>query len=253
MALSRRPADTAVLRGFDIRRLAGVPGITAEASVIVPAHFIILAGMSPCLTLVYVLTQPVSLELISIWTLTGVTSWAVNTLILTHVVGEAALVDVLAGDCILCKFVALVTLTEEGANQVVAVVLTGTLHITFIYIHTTVIVACQLVTLVALTVVRALCVNASVHAVVGHGTLIFVNAVISVPLVARLTLADVSAPGVEACLIGATCVSTCGTFIYVSAEVLVICSESSRTTDGPAGLRDPLVPWKHPWELRLDW
>lgn len=40
--------------GFGVRRLAGVSGIAAEASVIVPAHFIILAVMGPCLTLIYV-------------------------------------------------------------------------------------------------------------------------------------------------------------------------------------------------------
>lgn len=128
------------------------------------------------------LTQPVSLELISFWTLTGVTSWVVNTLILTHVAGEAAFVNIwtenmhihkhrklvwdsvficfcisvfeysaclsgvhvrvcvcasvstLTGDRILCQLVPVVTLAEEGADQVVAVVLTWTLHITFIHI-----------------------------------------------------------------------------------------------------------------------
>lgn len=40
----------------------------------------------------------------------------------------------LAGNRILCKFITLVTLAEEGPNQVVAVVLTGTLYITFIHI-----------------------------------------------------------------------------------------------------------------------
>lgn len=109
--------------------------------------------MGPCLTLIYVLTQPVSLELISFWTLAGVTSRAVNTLELTHVAGEAAFVNVLAGDCVLCQLVALFTLAEEGANQVVAMMLTGILHITFIHINTAVIVAGQLVTCVALTVV----------------------------------------------------------------------------------------------------
>lgn len=109
--------------------------------------------MGPRLTLIYVLTQPVSLELISLWTLTGVTSWAVNTLVLAHVAGEATFINVLAGDRVLCQLIALVTLAEEGANQVVAVVLTRTLHITFIHINTAVVVAGQLVTCVALTVV----------------------------------------------------------------------------------------------------
>lgn len=36
------------------------------------------------------------------------------------------------------QLVSLVTLAEEGANQVVAVVLTGTLHIAFIHIWNTV-------------------------------------------------------------------------------------------------------------------
>lgn len=40
------------------------------------------------------MTHPASLELISFWTLTGVTSWAVNTLVLTHVAGEAAFINV---------------------------------------------------------------------------------------------------------------------------------------------------------------
>lgn len=44
------------------------------------------------------LTQPVSLELISFWTLAGVTSRAVNTLELTHVAGEAAFVNVCTGN-----------------------------------------------------------------------------------------------------------------------------------------------------------
>lgn len=198
--------------------------------------------MGPRLTLIYVLTQPVSLELISLRTLTGVTSWAVNTLVLTHVAGEAAFIDVLAGDCVLCQLVALVTLAEEGANQVVAVVLTGTLHITFIHINTAVVVAGQLVTCVAFTVVRALYVHTSVHAVVGQGTLVSVHTVVSIPLVAWRTLAHVGASGVVARLLGATSVSTCRTFIYVSAEVLFICSESGCTADGPSGLRAPLAP-----------
>lgn len=109
--------------------------------------------MGPRLTLIYVLTQPASLQLISFWTLTGVTSWAVNTLVLTQEAGEAAFINVLAGDFVYSQIVALVTLAEEGANQVVAVVLTGILHITLIHINTAVVVAGQLVTCVALTVV----------------------------------------------------------------------------------------------------
>lgn len=134
------------------------------------------------------MTHPASLELISFWTFTGVTSWAVNALILTHVAGEAAFINVCAGNIhthkhtldhrqkaahagnwqcgacsqtriyrqshvcvvqfilvcvcvftltrgrVLCQLIALFTLAEEGANQVVAVLLTGILHITFIYI-----------------------------------------------------------------------------------------------------------------------
>ena len=128
------------------------------------------------------MTQPVSLQLISLWTLTGVTSWAVDTLVLTHVIGEAALIDVcteymhtcghsihtqypmktmlvvhkhslpcnditvfvyvcvcvcvftLAVDRVLRQLVALVTLAEEGANEVIAVVLTRTLHVTLVHI-----------------------------------------------------------------------------------------------------------------------
>lgn len=44
-----------LFRSFGVRRLAGVSGIAAEASIIVPAHFIVLAVMGPRLTLVYVL------------------------------------------------------------------------------------------------------------------------------------------------------------------------------------------------------
>lgn len=40
----------------------------------------------------------------------------------------------LAGDRVLCQLIALVTLAEEGADEVVALVLTGTLHVTFIHI-----------------------------------------------------------------------------------------------------------------------
>lgn len=40
----------------------------------------------------------------------------------------------LAGDHVLCQLIALVTLAEEGTNEIVAVVLTGTLHITLIHI-----------------------------------------------------------------------------------------------------------------------
>lgn len=166
MAVILRATDAAVFRGVDVRRLAGVSGIAAEASVIVPAHFLILAVMSPRLTLVCILAQPVSLELVSLRTLTEETSWVVDTLVLTHVVGQAAFIDVSTGDQVWCQFVALFTLTEEGTDQVVAVMLTGTLHLTLIYINTAVVVAGQLVTRVALAVVRALGVHTSVHAVV---------------------------------------------------------------------------------------
>lgn len=105
-------------------------------------------------------------------------------------------------------------------------VLTGSLHITFVHINTAVVVAGQLVTCVALTVVRAWGVHTFVHAVVCQGTLISVYTVVSVPLVAWRTLAGIGASGVVASLIRATSVSTCRTFVYVSAEVLVICSES---------------------------
>lgn len=44
----------------------------------------------------HTLTQPVCLELISLWTLTRVTSWIVNTLVLTHVAGQTALIDICA-------------------------------------------------------------------------------------------------------------------------------------------------------------
>lgn len=40
----------------------------------------------------------------------------------------------LAGDHVLGQLIALLTLAKERANQVVAVVLTGSLHITFIHI-----------------------------------------------------------------------------------------------------------------------
>lgn len=43
-------------------------------------------------------------------------------------------VSTLTGDRILCQLIPMVTLAEEGADQVVAVVLTWTLHITFIHI-----------------------------------------------------------------------------------------------------------------------
>lgn len=79
------------------------------------------------------------------------------------------------------------------------------------------------------------------HAVVGHGALVSVYTVVSVLLVAWRTLAGVGASGVVACLLRATSVSTCRTLIYVSAEVLLICSVSRCTTDGPAGLSAPLV------------
>lgn len=46
--------------------------------------------------LFHTLTQPVSLELISLWTLTRVTSWVVSALVLTHVAGQTAFVDVCA-------------------------------------------------------------------------------------------------------------------------------------------------------------
>lgn len=172
--------------------------------------------MGPGLTLIYVLTQPVSLELISVWTLTGVTSWAVNALILAHVAGEAAFINVLTGDRVLCQLVALFALAEKGANQVVAVVLTRTLHITFVHINTAVVVAGQLVTCIAFTVVRALGVHTSVHAVVGQDTFIPVHTVLAIPLVARRTLAGVRASGVIAYLFSSTCVSTCCTFINVN-------------------------------------
>lgn len=206
--------------------------------------------MGPCLTLIYVLTQPVSLELISLRTFTGVTSWAVNALVLTHVAGEAAFINVLAGDCILCQLVALVTLAEKGANQVVAMVLTGTLAITFIHIDTAVVVAGQLVACVAYTVIRARCVHTSVHAVLGKCALVFVHTVVSAPLIAWRTLAGVGASGVEARLFRATSVSTCRTFIYVFALVLFIYSESSCTADG---LSAPMDPRENPWLLRLVW
>lgn len=109
------------------------------------------------------LTQPVSLELISLWTLAGVTAGGVHALILAHVTGETAFVDVctgdkhicanvqqsvigyvhvrmcvrvftLAGDCVLCQLIALVTLAEERTDEIVAEVLAGTLHITFVHI-----------------------------------------------------------------------------------------------------------------------
>lgn len=52
---------------------------------------------------------------------------------------------------------------------------TDTLAVTFQRLtDTAVVVAGQLVTCVALTVVRALCVHTSVHAVVGQGTLVSV-------------------------------------------------------------------------------
>lgn len=44
----------------------------------------------------HTLTQPVCLKLISLWTLTRVTSWIVNTLVLTHVAGQTALIDICA-------------------------------------------------------------------------------------------------------------------------------------------------------------
>lgn len=119
------------------------------------------------------MTQPVSLELISLWTLTGVTSWVVNTLILTHVAGQAAFIDVcagtmetqirerrfiprsrnvficihlllynsacesaftLAGGHVVRQLVAVVALAEEGADEVVAVMLTGAVQVTLIHI-----------------------------------------------------------------------------------------------------------------------
>lgn len=40
------------------------------------------------------LTQPVSLELISLWTLAGVTARSVNALVLAHIAGETAFIDV---------------------------------------------------------------------------------------------------------------------------------------------------------------
>lgn len=40
----------------------------------------------------------------------------------------------LAGDCVLCQLIALVTLAEEGTDEIVAEVLTGTLHLTFAHI-----------------------------------------------------------------------------------------------------------------------
>lgn len=205
--------------------------------------------MGPCLTLIYVLTQPVPLQLISLWTFTGVTSWAVNTLVLTHVAGQAAFVDVLAGDHVLCQLEAVVALAEEGANQVVAVMLTGTLHITFIHINTAVVVAGQLVTCVALAVVGALGVHTSVHAVVGQGALVSVDTVVSTPLVSWRTLACVGSSGIDARLLRPAGVLACRAFIYVSAEVLVICSVSWCTASGPR--RDPLRTWYHPRELRL--
>lgn len=189
--------------------------------------------MGSHITLVYVLTQPVSLELISFWTLAGVTSWAVNALELTHVAGEAAFINVLTGDGVMRQFVALLTLAEEGANQVVAVMLTGALHVTLIHIDAAVVVAGQFVTHVTLTVVRARSVHTPVHAVVGQGTLIFVYTVLSTPLVAWRTLAGVGASGVVARLLWATGVSSCCTFIDISAQVLLICSESGSTAYGP--------------------
>lgn len=45
-----------------------------------------------------------------------------------------ASVFTLAGDHVLCQLIALVTLAQEGTNEIVAVVLTGTLHITLIHI-----------------------------------------------------------------------------------------------------------------------
>lgn len=42
------------------------------------------------------LTQPVSLELISLWALAGVAPRAVNALVLAHVAGEAAFINVCA-------------------------------------------------------------------------------------------------------------------------------------------------------------
>lgn len=79
------------------------------------------------------------------------------------------------------------------------------------------------------------------HAVVGQGALVSVHTVVSIPLVAWRTLTGVGASGVVARLFRATSVSTCRTLIYVSAEVLLICSESSCTGDGPAGLSEPLA------------
>lgn len=40
------------------------------------------------------LTHPASLQLVSLWALAGVTPRVVNTLILTHVAGQAAFIDV---------------------------------------------------------------------------------------------------------------------------------------------------------------
>lgn len=48
------------------------------------------------------LTQPVSLELISLWTLAGVTPGGVHALVLAHITGEAAFVDVCTGNRRVC-------------------------------------------------------------------------------------------------------------------------------------------------------
>lgn len=52
--INKTRTDNWLFRALGVGRLAGVSGVTTEASVIVPAHIIILAVVGPRLTLIYV-------------------------------------------------------------------------------------------------------------------------------------------------------------------------------------------------------
>lgn len=179
-----------------------------------------------CFTLINILAHSCSLQLISIWAGAGVSTWVIDAQILTHVAGEGTLINVCTSDRVCCQLIALITLAYEGAQEIVALMLTGIINLTLINIHTAVVVAGQLVASVTLTVVGANSVDTSVHAVVGYETLIPIHTPVPYLLVASLALTAEGASGVIAGLVCAAGVGSSCAFINVSAEVLLIQGEA---------------------------
>lgn len=174
-----------------------------------------------CFTLVNILAEPCSQQLVALWAVTGESAWLVDTAVLAEVTGVAALIDIAAGEAIPVQLIALVTATQEGPIGVEAALLTWGSHVTLIHIHTRAVVRSQLEAWLTLASKRARQVHTSMLAI-AVTTLIYVHTFGSNFSVTIRAGALVGARKVMAVLTRATVMQSLGTLVHIHTALLFI-------------------------------